>query len=261
MPRTSRKRRSPASFARKRKGSTKTRRVSKRRRSGTLGDIHSFKGIINAGVLSDITAGTSTHLGGQYVIRLTDLPIYTNFNDCFDFVRLNRCRMEFMPRLNTTNTVDQVPTTFITGVDEVPIVNGGALVPAPTWGAQGGDDAGTTESEAYDHVRITPDYIRGMPNCKETEIYKKHVHSFIPTFYNPLIAGQANPATTTGIYAANRKKWINLNYLQSGGGEIPVVGPDFYGPMYAFTNNSAAAIQLYDVKLHYSISFRRPKGF
>jgi len=280
MPRTSRKRRSPASFARKRKGSRKTRRVTKRRRSGTLGDIHSFKGIINAGILQAVPSGTSTILGGQYIFKLSDLPIIGTGADgglgnSFDFVRLNKCRMEFMPRYNvsaaprTTATDGAAQTqTFLTGLDEIPVVTtSAALGNAPTWTGEGDEDASVTEAVAFGHGSITPDYLRGMPNCKETEIYKKHVVHFTPVFYDYIVnqlpvAGMA-PTASSGIFERRSKKWINLNFLsQSAGAEIQSLGPDFYGPMYCFGDNAVSdvPIQYYDVKLHYSVSFRRLRG-
>lgn len=263
-----------------------------------MSDVHHFKGIVNAGVLSWIagsaTAATLAQIAGVYVFRLDDLPIFEQFAEGFEFVRINRCRMEFMPRYNmsnlpigavsTTDTVTasgQLPT-FITGYDEVPLVVGsgvgGDLATSGTWSSQTGDDANVAEMKAYGcQGGITPSYIRGLQRSKETEIYKKHSVSFIPAFYDYAMTnatGEGNVTNGYGTYERRTKKWINCNVqLQtvSGASSTPVstatpaIGPDFYGPVYSFsqpgTNTSTTSIvQLYDVKLHYSVSFRRVRG-
>lgn len=265
--------RSPARAFRRR-GTTSSKRVF--RKKGNLGDTHSFKGIINAGILQATPVGTPNYFGGQYIFKLTDLPIFQNFSSCFDFVRINKCRMEFMPRYNMQSAPNNAAgntqaftMTFLTGLDEIPFSGtNGVPIAAPTWLSQGDEDAAITEATAYQNERITPDYIRGMQRSKETEVYKKHSISFFPVFYNVLwnpVAGPTIPAGASAVFEANMKKWININALSSGGGtsEVAVPGPDYYGPMYAFGNNlpSGSTIQFYDVKLHYSISFRRLKGF
>jgi len=205
-------------------------------------------------------------LGGLYIFKLSDLPIVGTgggLSNNFDFVRLNKCRMEFLPRASLQVQNNQSLVTFATGMDEVPMVNVTTTgTPAPTWSAQGGDDATITEATAFTHPRVTIDYIRGMQNSKETETFKKHVVHFYPAFYNQVIANQTQ-SSTIGMFERNIRKWVNLNYLnQSSGSEVQSLGPDFYGPMYAFSNNVAVASDapLYDVKLHYSVSFRRLKG-
>jgi len=263
----------------KRSGARTPARSFRRRRTTTrsrkrFSEIHTFKGIVNAGILSGIPAATSTHLGGQYVFQLSDFPIITgSLGNSFDFVRLNKCKLEFMPRYNMQSapntqagTTGAFQQTFLTGLDEIPITHATPLTSAPTWSSQGDEDAGITESKAYDHVRITPDYLRGMQSSKETEIYKKHVVNFIPTYYTWAVnnASQADAILSNGVYSANKKKWVNLNYLsQDTGAEVQSLGPDFYGPMYSFGNSQPASStqQFYDVKLHYSVSFRRLKGF
>jgi len=252
--------RSPARAFRRRR-TTSSRRTSSR--SGRLGDVHSFKGIINAGILSALPAGTSTHLGGQYIFQLTDLPIYQNMNNCFDFVRVNSCRMEFLPRANMAQINTETNVTFLTGLDEIPMVGTSSTV-APTWSAQGSEDAGVTESKAYDHVRITPDYVRGMQNSRETEAYKKHTRVFTPWHFINTVDTITTGMSSGVQYQKQSRKWIALNYLdQTTGTEIASGGPDYYGPMYSFgaNNGISSPTPLYDVKLHYSISFRRLKGF
>lgn len=269
--------RSPARAFRRRRSSSGKRVL--RKKSGNLGNIHTFKGIVNAGILAAQLAATSTHLGGQYIFKLSDLPIVgsagAGIGNCFDFVRLNRCKMEFMPRFNVQSanngtgiTGTSAPQTFLTGVDEIPILRSGVLTVAPTWLSQGDEDANITETSAYDHPDITPDYLRGMPNVKETEVYRKHTVHFIPTFFdyavNNVAAGSTETSITSGVYKACRKQWVNCNFLQQNtGAETAGPGPDFYGPMYSFGNNVGSggqATQYYDVKLHYSVSFRRLRG-
>lgn len=267
--------RSPARSFRRRRTSTKKRRVRK------ISDIHTFKGIINAGCLKANGTSVSTHLGGQYIFKFSDLPIIAGGEPSggglgrnFDFVRLNRCMLEFLPRFNmstlsSTNVTGTSPAssnyqlTFLTGIDEVPIVGSGAFTTAPTWETQADEDSGVTEATAYDHPNITPSYLRGMPNCKETETYKKHTVRFYPVFFNQLIGNQG-AGNNTGVYARNIKKWVNLNVLlEQTGAEAQVNGPDYYGPIYSFSDNAPAggnSIVYYDVKLHYSVSFRRLRG-
>jgi len=255
------------------------RTTTRKRRSGTLGNIHSFKGVLNAGVLSAIPAATSTVLGGQYIFKLTDIPIVATgggLSNTFNFVRLNRCRLEFMPRYNVNQapntgagSITGQPVTFLTGMSEIPLATTAAsLVTAPSWSAEGGDASTVTEGTAYADSLFGASYIRGMTGCRETEIYKKHSVSFIPTFYSFLNGfesnGSATPSSLTPIYEAKKKKWVNLNFLlQSSGTDIQSPGPDFYGPIYCFSNNLAAGqgpFAYYDVKLHYSVSFKGVRG-
>lgn len=170
---------------------------------------------------------------------------------------------------NAAGTVQSFTQTFLTGLDEIPIVFAtGTFTKAPTWISQSDEDTGVTEAQAYDHPVISPDYIRGMPNAKETEIYKKHVVHFTPVMYDYMVAATsgnqtASPTQTGGVFQRKTKQWINLNYLsQVAGTEVASPGPDFYGPMYCFGNNmpAGATQQYYDVKLHYSVSFRRLRG-
>lgn len=204
-------------------------------------------------------------------MRLTDLPILSAggaLSNSFDFVRLNKCKMEFLPKYNQASyTIAPGNTpTFLTGLDEIPMTKtSGALTVAPTWSSQGGDDGSISETKAYDHPIITADYIRGMPNCVETEFYKKHTVWFTPTFYSTLTsvaAGPTEPTNESGVFQRHQKKWVNLNYLpESAGTEVQSPGPDFYGPMYAFSfGASTLNSPFYDVKIHYSVSFRRVRG-
>jgi len=185
----------------------------------------------------------------------------------FDFIRINKCRMEFLPRFNQQINSDQEATTtfvtFLTGLDPLPIGNTSALADAATWSSQADEDSGVTECQAYDNLRITPDWIRGMASGKETEPYKKHVVHFIPQYYDYAVNASNNNSGISpinGVFQAQRKKWVNLNFFtQSSGALTAVQGPDFYGPCYSFSNNAQAAtpVAYYDVKLHYSISLKR----
>jgi len=270
MPkRSSRKR---VSTRTKRRRTTQTgSRKRRSKRSGTLGDIHTFKGIINAGTLSTIVAGTSTHLGGIYIFKHSDFPIIgdanTGLGASFDFVRLNRCRMEFLPRYNIQSVASATVgpnCTFLTALDEIPVgASGSPGIVSPSWTSQADEDTGVTEATAFDHVRITPDYLRGIQSVKETETYKKHVVHFMPKFYNNIQSGAAASGALVNLQQ-NQKKWINLNFFdQATSTENFNVGPDYYGPMFCFSNNAANSGEVgvqYDVKLHYSVSFRRLKG-
>lgn len=297
MPRPSRR-----SSASRRRRSTKrvVRRVARPRRSlgrlGKMSDTHHFKGTINAGVLRWISNVNSVNPipalptnSGVYVLRLADIPNFTELSNLYEFIRVNRCVMEFLPRFNMTNvpigTTEGTETTnvrlptFITGIDEVPLVTSSTtvdLTPSPSWVSQGGDSSTVSEMAAYQAIGVVgPDYIRGLSNSRETEIYKKHVVRFTPAFFdyavvNQAVAGgQSYPLPGTGVFERKAKKWLNTTYLlqnTSLATSTETVGPDFYGPMYSFsfaaTVTSAAntSFELYDVKMRYSISLRRYKG-
>jgi len=276
-----------------------SRRVSRKRstrrgisRSPSTKDTHHFKGIVNAGIISLVveTMAATESNSGVYVFRLDDLPIFERFQASFEFVRINKCRLEFMPRYNMTNLplATQEPgsnnvtwPTFITGMDEVPLVGGvttSDLVPAATWSSQGGDDMAITEMEAYQCVgTITPSYVRGLQSSKETEIYKKHSVTFTPHFFDYCLTNQPVSTSSTsvaqpnlGTFERKTRKWVNTTFIKqltaSTSAEEVSVGPDFYGPVYSFSNppalsqDTSATQQLYDVKMHYSVSFRRVKG-
>lgn len=271
-------------------------------RLGRTKDTHHFKGIVNAGIVSWIagsaTASTLAQIGGVYMFKFSDLPIFENMQPCFEFVRINKCVMEFMPRYNMntmTNTILQASDvitqpvnyltadaksvqlpTFITAHDEVPLVQDvpGGQVVSGTWSSQGGDDSGVDEMKAYGcQGGVTPSYIRGIVGSKETEIYKKHVVVFTPAFYALIFTESTN--NNGGVFQRVTKKWLNCSYQfqgQSDGTGIPTssdtpsLGPDFFGPVYSFsqpgTNTGGTAVlQVYDVKMKYSISFRRVRGY
>jgi len=300
MPRVANRRSALAGARRHRRVGRKVRTVARRvprslGRLGRMSDIHHFKGIINAGIIQLLTLDVSTNdtgNAGVFVLRLLDIPNYPELSSLYEFIRVNRCTLEFMPRYNQTNipigtdptmqTAFRLPT-FVTGLDEVPLVSAANLdiQIASSWTSQGGDSSGIREMTAYQcSTAIGADYIRGLKGSKETEIYKKHRVSFIPTFYdyamtNQLVAtGPVNvPAPNSGIFEQKKKKWLNCSYLKQNGAVGSTVtstivssGPDMFGPVYAFSNvtNATGAsnkfLELYDVKLHYSISLKRYKG-
>lgn len=272
-----------------------------------MSDVHHFKGTINAGIVRWIATNGGTGVisnasnAGVYIMRLTDIPNYPELSNLYEFIRINRCRLEFMPRYNMTNLPGPVITggtaitsgtasntvgtpirfpTFLTGLDEVPLVNAVAntdVVPSASWISQGGEASGVNEMTAYEATGVIgPDYIRGLRNSKETEIYKKHSVSFVPSFFDytmtsQVTAGSNQPTPGQGTFEKKGKRWLNCTYIsQSGGtaGSIESLGPDFYGPVYSFsvapitsgTIASPVIVELYDVKLHYSISTKRYKG-
>lgn len=273
---------------------------------GRMSDTHHFKGTINAGVVRWLAQNfnvTNATDSGVFVMRLSDIPNYSTLSSLYEFVRVNRCTLEFMPRYNMTNlpgpaitntagtistnaltsttstTVPRFPT-FVTGLDEVPLVSNTAtsdLQVADSWTSQGGDAGVVQEMQAYQANQvIAADYVRGLRGSKETEIYKKHKVSFIPTFYDYVVSSQEvtssnNPRPASGIFQAKKKQWLNCNYLLQASSststtEVESLGPDMFGPVYAFSSGGAGTgstnvyVELYDVKLHYSISTKRYKG-
>lgn len=297
MPRVANRRSALAGARRHSRVGRTVRRVARRvprslGRLGKVSPIHHFKGIINAGIIkwSATQVSGSPMNSGVYILRLADIPNYIELAGLFEFIRVNRCRLEFMPRYNMTNmpigtvpgttpaTVSRLPT-FITGLDEVPLV---AVTPSvdvalsTAWVSQTGESSGVNEMSAYQAAGpLGPDYIRGLSSAKETEVYKKHVVSFIPTFYdyvmtnNPQLAGTSIPSSTSGCFEKKQKKWLNTSFLEqvsSVASETSIsVGPDMYGPVFSFstaavTGAANTSLELYDVKLHYSVSCRRYKG-
>lgn len=253
-----------------------------------MSDIHHFKGTINAGIIrwnATVVSGSPTN-AGVFILRMNTIPNYIELAGLFEFIRVNRCRLEFLPRYNqsniplgtTTASVALRLPTFITGLDEVPLVSTGPandVAVSNSWVSQGGEASGVVEMAAYQAAGVIgPDYVRGLKTSKETEIYKKHSVSFIPTFYdyvltnNPqLDAGLVN--NQTGCFERKQKKWLNTTILQqntsTASSEVVSVGPDMYGPVYSFstaavTGAANITFEFFDVKLHYSVSTRRYKG-
>lgn len=197
----------------------------------------------------------------------------------FEFVRVNKWRMEFLPKFNmslqqapaASGVVTQSITgTLLVNIDQVPLVSTtGAVGQAATW--QGDTETGAATSTAFGAAcaLVDPNYIRGMTGCKEKEIYKKIVQSFYPTFYTPVLDTNINfslttglPYSSTGCFDRQVKKWININLLEAASA-LPNNGPLYYGPIWALDLNNhvvTSILDLYDVRVHYSVSYRRVKG-
>lgn len=273
---------------------------------GKMSDVHHYKGTINAGIVRWIATNGGTGVisnasnAGVYILRLTDIPNYPELSNLYEFIRVNRCRLEFMPRYNMTNLPGPVLggtgstftegtqsatagiaarlPTFITGLDEVPLVNAVAntdVQPSASWITQGGDSSAVNEMTAYQATGVIgADYIRGLKGSKETEVYKKHTVTFVPSFFDytmtsQVTGGSNQPTPGQGTFEKKGKRWLNCTFISQSGGtasSVESLGPDFYGPVYSFSNPPATSttatniVEMYDVKLHYSISMRRYKG-
>lgn len=289
----SRKRRSSTSGSRKRKRSLR-RRVP--RSLGTLGrqsNAHHFKETINGGVLfinpstgSASATAAGAFLGtGVYVMQLSDFPIFQRMNGIFEFCRLNKCTIEFIPKYNmqsnanlfTAGTAAQFSSsttgTFVTALDQIPVVGItlGTSATAPNWVNDSSNSSGTTVATPLQCNSVTVGYVRGIEGSKEKELYKKHRIAFNPAFYSQVLSNGTSAAqASTVCYQRQIKKWVTTGALEPGGSESRVVnntGPYYYGPIYALDINAYAGstsdninIPLYDIRLTYSMSFKRLRG-
>lgn len=248
-----------------------------------MADTHHFKETVNAGVLG-VNLGTAASLVGTgvYVMQLTDFPIFQRFATCFEFARLNKCTIEFIPKYNmqlnqqplggvSATSISSVTGTFITALDQVPIRDASGT-PAINWLNDVSNSTGTTSATPYQSTTVTTGYVRGLQGSREKELYKKHRISFYPAFYD-IIFGATNASSGASLtYSANSyqrriKAWVTTNIL--GTSSDPVVGdltgPLYYGPVYAFDVNNAPStdnisISMFDVRMKYSMSFKRLKG-
>lgn len=291
----------------KKKHSTGRRRSTKRtiRRSsrvgrslgklGRMADTHHFKETVNAGVLyiNPLTGGPAggnifTGIGafagtGVYAMQLSDFPIFQRFNGCFEFARLNRCTIEFIPKYNmqlSSNSLSSTASTFsastsgtfITAVDQVPfIVVPGTTSVALNWVNDSSNSSGTTSATPYTSTTVTPGYVRGLQGSREKELYKKHTLNFYPAFYDYLMTGISNSGSITAnaSYQRKIKAWVSTQTLLTTG-TAPVAtntGPLYFGPVYALDVNGYPGgvsdninIPLFDVRLKYSMSFKRLRG-
>lgn len=289
----------------RKKTSSKRRRVSKRlvRRSprigrnlgrlGKMSDTHHFKETVNGGVLyinpltggpaGNIITGVGAFNGtGVYVMQLSDFPIFQRFNNCFEFVRLNKCTIEFIPKFNFQSNMNSLSSTaatfsssttgtFLTAIDQVPInVLITSTATALNWVNDSSNTSGTTAATPYTSSTVTTGYIRGLQGCREKELYKKHTISFYPAFYDVILGSGGTAATNAIAYERKIKKFVNINLLQGAGSSAQVAnttGPLYYGPMYGFDVNGYPGgvndninIPLFDVRLRYSMSFKRLRG-
>lgn len=241
---------------------------------------------MNCGILQLpwVTGGAaSTQYSGQFIFKLNDLPVYVSEQLSYEFVRVNKFVMHFMPRYNmatlptsadgNTGALQQYfGQTFITAMDEVPLLGAtsGLITASQTWVSQSDEDAGVNEMEAYRNETITPDYIRGIKGSKETELYKAHKIMFTPVYYIAAV-DFTNTGTEAQVveYEQRKRRWLPTNITAQstgGGGDTPTLlaGPTFHGPIYSFTQLASASptnpTQVYDVKVDYSVSFKRYKG-
>jgi len=281
MPRSSRKRGAP----RRRRSTKRTvSRVTRPRRSlgrlGKISDNHHFKETVNAGVLGIHNTSGDVTGTGVWVMQLTDFPIFQRFNECFEFCRLNKCTIEFIPKFNmqlyqTPQVAASVPSTSITGtlitaIDQVPFnVVVGTTATAPNWTNDSSNTTGTTSAAPYASASVTPGYVRGLQGSREKELYKKHTLTFMPAFYDYLVTGGGFNTLSGVSYERKVKKWVTTHRLEPST-DSPVtngVGPIYYGPVYAFdvnefyaTTGSPSFVALYDVRMRYSMSFKRLRG-
>lgn len=263
--------------------SSRVRRVPRSLTTRGSTNIHDFKGTLNCGILQlPWVTGTaaSTQYGGAFVFTLADLPVYANEAQNYEFIRVNEMIMHFLPRFNqaslpqaaegnTGATQQYFGQTFITAMDEVPVqgVSGSYVAASQTWVSQSDEDSGVNEMEAVRFDKLTPDYVRGIRTSKETELYKPHMIKFTPVTYGvvaDLSQGGAG-TSSTGEFEQRRRKWIPTSiWQQASETELMLNGPTFHGPVYAFTQLATASptnpTQVYDVKVEYSVSFKRYKG-
>lgn len=255
-------------------------------------DVHHFKQTINGGeFILPIAANATTSTGGC-IIRLTDLPFFQQMGPNFEFARLNKCTIEFWPKanmqLNQFTAAGALSTfspsgTLVTANDQVPFYSStttnASFVASPIWANDTSNDTGVT-SASWVQVGMTTDYIRGLQGSREKELYKKHTISFYPAFYDYVMTGAgtgditnvenglpaaSNVFETNGCVERKIKKWVSINNINSSGNSHSVnVGPLYFGPVAAIDCNvdgtGASAIPLYDIRLKYSISFKRVRG-
>lgn len=237
------------------------------------------------------TAGNTS--GGVWLMNLTDFPAYATLGACFEFARLGKCEITYWPKTNMQTNLPYntggIPSvlqgfslsgTLITGLDQIPLVGSNALVAVnPNWKTDT-TETNVTVAKPYAFTSqgtLSPvAYVRGLSGSKETELYKKVHRTFYPAFYDLLMdapgAGAGVGGTSGTCFERKIKKWINVGILNSGtsgvaGVRSQNVGPAYYGPCFALdvTNTAAVdvsqSIPLYDVRMKYTISFKRLKGF
>lgn len=301
MPASRRTRRSSSSKSRRshksRLGRRSYRKFHSRLRK-TKSDIYHYKETINGGTLV-VGSGynQTTTAGGVWIMRLSDFPIFQRFVDCYEFARLNKCTIDYIPKSNMqTNLsvaagasapVQSLTGTLITAIDQIPLFvgpnqGGGTISTAITWENDGSNDANISSPGPAACSQTTCSYVRGLQNSRERELYKRQRISFYPAFYTPVLdsaiaqnaeSGSVFPLnySSTGCFERNIKKWVNINSFQTsnGGGTstniVASPGPLYYGPIYALDLNGIPAMtpsnfELFDVRFTYSISFKRLKG-
>lgn len=238
-----------------------------------MSDTHHFKETVNGGVISNISANAT--VTGVWAMQLTDFPIFQQFKNCFEFVRLNACVIEYLPKYNmqlnltsnATGNPEQISTTgtYVTAIDQVPFsVVIGSTSTMVGWSNDASNTSGTTSPAPYTSSSISVGYVRGIQNSREKELYKKTVQKFMPAFYTPVLGGDGPSTFTSVAWQRNVKKWVTTTIGQTGGnlGVTSGNGPLYYGPVLALDINepTEATLPLFDVRLKYSMSFKRLKG-
>lgn len=221
-------------------------------------------------------------------MRLSDFPVYQRFVNCFEFARLERVTIEYLPKYNfasapsaVTGSVKPITGTLITALDQIPLVasyaGAATIAPAPSWATDGDNDANVTTPFAARCDEITASYVRGIQNSEEKELYSKRTQTFFPCFYNYLLdtpivntstSTFGSVASNTGCFERNIMKWVNIVTLAQGAAAagsdviVPNAGPVYYGPIYAFDVNETGtmALDLFDVRMTYRMSFKRLKA-
>lgn len=258
-----------------------------------MADTHHFKETVNAGVLyinpstggpagGNITTGVGAFNGtGVYAMQLTDFPIFQRMTGIFEFARLNKCVIEFIPKFNFQSNSNSLSTTaaafsssttgtFLTALDQVPFnIAIGTTATALNWVNDSSNSTGTTSATPYTSSSVTVGYVRGLQGSREKELYKKHTVSFYPAFYDYIVTGNGVNTINGVSYERKIKKWVTTG-IQGTGGESLIttgVGPVYYGPVYAFDVNGYPGgvtdninLPLFDVRMRYSMSFKRLKG-
>lgn len=286
MPKRSSSRKSTK--RRTKRKSLKVKRPFKGQGSLGLKDIHTFKETINAGQLIIPAGSTTINAGAVWRMSLTNFPAWQTLGSSFEFARLNKCTISYWPKSNMQTNLPYLPSsgvdhqgvsvsgTLITAIDGIPLpgATGNNPVQWPYYTNDSSNDSGVTFPAPF-YMSGTPfptcSYVRGIQNSKETELYKKQSRSFQPVFYDLIYDTEyANTVGTTSGQCFNAifKKWINTRSINTSSGAIQTnIGPTYYGPMIALDVNqgsyqaSTEILPLYDVRMTYSISFKRLKGY
>lgn len=286
MPKRSRK--TKRSSRKKKARST----IPRHPRSKGLGrDSFTCTEIVSAGQLAYVGSNGVTSSGGVWLMNLTDFPAYATLGACFEFARLGKCEITYWPKTNMQTNLPynnglavrqgfSMSGTLITGLDQIPLVGSNALTAVnPNW-ITDATETNVTVAKPYAFTSqgtLSPvAYVRGLSGSKETELYKKVRRTFYPAFYDLLMdapgAGAGVGGTSGTCFERKIKKWINVGILNSGtsgvaGVRSQNVGPAYYGPCFALLVNNTSAVDasqtipLYDVRMKYTISFKRLKGF
>lgn len=272
----------------KKKSSKRSRKTSIPRhpRNKGLGkDTYHFHETVSAGQLVIPTGATSPFVqSAVWIMRLPNFPAYTTLGASFEFVRLNRCTISYWPKANmqlnqfsATGGSQSISGTLIYGVDQVPLIGTMATAsPASSWVTDGTGNTNVTLATPYTFQGATSSssglsYVRGLQNSKEVEMYKKVSQTFYPAFYDLIVdVFPTSSAAGSGGSCFNRvmRKWVNCTVLSNtGAGTLTSLntGPIYYGPVYALdVNNIPATVTnfpIYDVRMTYSMSFKRLRGF